>query len=102
MKSCNSMEEQGRRQPNTAGGERTKYLSSFITLETRAFDKFISVSGSNNAGVWGRRPQPPEANGGSGAEPRALQRFYSPFSKKYAFLGIFCPKFLLKTRVLNV
>jgi len=38
-----------------------------LTLKTR-FDKSISISGSNSAGVWRRRLQPPEANGGSGAE----------------------------------
>jgi len=61
-------------------------------LETY-FGKSISVNGSNNAGIWGwSLLQPPEANGGSGA----LRQFYSLFSKKYALLGIFCPKFLLK------
>ena len=27
------------------------------------------------SGVWGRSPQPPEANGGLGAEPPALENF---------------------------
>jgi len=39
-----------------------------LALKTH-FDKSISVSGSNNAGVWGRSSQLPDANGGSGAEP---------------------------------
>jgi len=33
------------------------------------FDKVIIAAWSNNAGVWGQNPQPPEANGCSGAEP---------------------------------
>jgi len=41
--------------------------------------------------------QPPEANGGSGAEPSTPRRFFS-FFKKYAFLSILWSKFLLKTR----
>jgi len=40
------------------------------------FDKVVIVCESNNAGVWGRSPQPPEANGGS------LRRFFISFSKK--------------------
>jgi len=54
-------------------------------LETH-FDKFTLVHESNNAGVLGRSTQPPEANRVSGAEPRALRRFYSLFSIKYAIL----------------
>jgi len=48
----------------------------------------------NNKGVWGQSPQPPEANGSSGAEPLTLRRFYSCFFfKKYAFLGVVWYKF---------
>jgi len=47
-------------------------------------------------GVWGRSLQQPKANGGSGAEPPDAAAILQPFSKKYAFLGIFWPKFLLK------
>jgi len=52
-----------------------------LTPET-PFNKSISVSGSSNAVVWGRSPQPSEANGGLVAvgSPRALRRFYSLFS----------------------
>jgi len=32
--------------------------------------KVVIAGGSNNAGVWVLSPQPPEANGGSGADPR--------------------------------
>jgi len=47
-------------------------------------------------GLWGQSFQLLEANGGSGQSPWALWQFYSFFSKKYAFFGIFWPKFLLK------
>jgi len=69
---------------------------------TNAFEKItVTSDGSNNSGVWGRSPQPPEANGDLGAEaptqnvlllrPQGLRRenCYS-FSKK---LHIF--KFIL-------
>jgi len=45
-------------------------------------DKLVIACGSNNAGAWGRSPQPPEANGGSRAEPPMLRRFLHFFSKK--------------------
>jgi len=43
------------------------------------FDKSISVSGSNNAGVWGRSPQTPEANGDSEAEPPGASAILQTF-----------------------
>jgi len=50
---------------------------------TNAFEKItVTDDGSNNSGVWGRIPQPLEANGGLGAPPPTLQRFSSFFSKK--------------------
>jgi len=56
--------------------------------------KAVIAGGSNNSGIWGRSPQPPEANGGSGAE---LRRFLQFLSQKYAFLSKLSSKFLLKT-----
>jgi len=44
------------------------------------------------------RPQPPAANGGSGAEPPTLKRVFTSFSKKYAFLSKLWSNFLLKMR----
>jgi len=62
----------------------------------------MSVSGSINEGVWGLRPQPPKANEGLGAKPPGAAAILQPFFlKKYVFLGIFWPKFLLKPRFLN-
>jgi len=46
------------------------------------FDKVVIVGESNNAGVWGRSPQQPEANGGSEADPPTLRRFFTSFYKK--------------------
>jgi len=57
-------------------------------LETH-WTKAIAVGECNNAGVWGRIPQPPEANVGSGAEFTTLQRFYSFFPKIRIFRHIF-------------
>jgi len=57
------------------------------------FDESYSSRLKLQSGVWGRRSQPPEANGGSGAEPPTLRRFYSLFSQKYAYLGIFWFKY---------
>jgi len=68
-------------------------------LETHS-TKATAVGKSNNARVWGRSPQPPEANGGSGADPSTLQRILQ-LLQKYAFLGIFWLKFLLKTAFFN-
>jgi len=60
---------------------------------TNAFEK-ITVTGdrSNNSGVWGRSPQPPEANGGLGAAAAIFQNF----SKNKAFLCMFWSKFLFR------
>jgi len=69
----------------------------FSTPETGG-DQAILVGGNNNTGVWGQSPQLPEANGGSGAEPPTLRRFYSFLYKKYAFFVIFWSIFLLKMR----
>jgi len=60
------------------------------------FNKSISLSGSNNAEVWERSPQPPKANGGSGAEALGAAAILQPFSYKIRILGKFWPKFLLK------
>jgi len=54
------------------------------------------VVGSNNAGIWGQSPQPPEVSGGSEAEPSTLRRFFQLFPKKYAFLNTLWSKFLLE------
>jgi len=43
-------------------------------LETHS-KKAKTVDESNNAGDWGRIPPLPEANGGSGAEPRRCGDF---------------------------
>jgi len=45
-----------------------------------------------------RSPQPPEANGGSGADPPTLRRFFTSFSKKIHILSILWSTFLLKMR----
>jgi len=45
--------------------------------------------------IWGRSPQPPEANEDLGGGPLALGDFYDFFTKNNAFLGIFKLKFLL-------
>jgi len=58
------------------------------------------VSGSDNAGVWEQSSQPPEANVGLEAKPLRTVAILQPFSKKYAFLGIFWPKFLQKNSFL--
>jgi len=55
--------------------------------------------GTTLRGVWGTRPQPPEANRGSGADPPTLRRFLQFFSKNYAFLSMLWSKFLLNTCV---
>jgi len=55
-----------------------------FTIETH-LDKSISVSGSNNAGVWGRSPQPLEAKGGSGAEPPGAAAILQSFLKNTHF-----------------
>jgi len=57
-----------------------KGMNRILTLENE-LDKVVIVGRSNNAGVWGRNPQPPEANGGSGAEPSMLRRFLQFFQK---------------------
>jgi len=57
-------------------------------LETHS-TKATAVSKSNNAGVWVRSPQPPEANGGRGLIFRRCGDFIAFLFKKYAFLGIF-------------
>jgi len=46
----------------------------------KELDKVVIADGNNNAEVWGRSLHPPEANGGSGAEPLTLRRFlhFSP------------------------
>jgi len=49
----------------------------------KELDRVAIVGGSNITVVWGRSPQPPEANGGLGAE---------------LFLSILWSKYLLKTR----
>jgi len=50
--------------------------SNNIAFSVRnAFNKAVTVDGSNNAGVWGRSPQSPEANGGLRMEPPTLQQF---------------------------
>jgi len=67
-----------------------------LTLETYFFDKSISVIVSNNAEVYRRSPLLPETNGDSGAEPSGAAEILQPCFQKYAFLGIFWPKFLLK------
>jgi len=41
------------------------------------------VGESNDAEVWGRSSQPPDANGGSGPESLMLRQFFTVFSKKY-------------------
>jgi len=48
-----------------------------FTIETH-FDKSISVSGSNNAGVWERSPQQPEANWGTVADPQGAAAILQP------------------------
>jgi len=45
-------------------------------------DKVVIVDGSNNAVVLGRSLQPPEANGGLGADPPTLRRFLQFFPQK--------------------
>jgi len=66
------------------------YVSNFqsnkivLILETH-FDKSISVSGSNNAGVWGRNFQPPEANGSLGVELPGAAAILQPFFKNTHF-----------------
>jgi len=58
-----------RRAKQLEGGEGAKL--SRIAFGTRnKLDKVVIVGGSNNAGVWRRSPQSPEANGGSWAEPQ--------------------------------
>jgi len=61
-------------------------------------DKVAIISESNTAGIWGQNRQSPEANGGSGADPPTLRRYFTIFYQKYAFLSIFLSKFLLKMR----
>jgi len=58
------------------------------------FDKVVTVGKSNNARVWGRNFQLPEANEGRAT----LRQFFIIFPKKYTFLSILFYKFLFKTR----
>jgi len=70
--------------------------------QANAHDKAISVGGRNYVEVWGRSPhQPPEVNGGSGAELSTLWRLYGFFSNTHTFLGIFWSKFMRKNTFLN-
>jgi len=65
---------------------------------TNVFKKItVTGDGSNNSRVWGRSPQPPETNGGLGAEPPTLRRFFSFFKKIKQFYAYFGLKFCLKT-----
>jgi len=77
----------------------SKFFCSFLTAMTLAlqtpFEKItVTSDGSNNSGVSGQSPQPPEAYGGLAAEPPTLRRFSSFFKKIkhfYAFYGLnFC------------
>jgi len=50
------------------------------------FDNVVIADRSNNAGILGRSPQLPEANGGSVAEPPTLlTRFFSLLPKNTHF-----------------
>jgi len=76
---------------------RSKYSSILrvINRTSRArneVDKVLMVGGSNNAGHWRRSSQPPEANGGSGAEPPTQRQCFT-FFKKYAFLSVLWSKY---------
>jgi len=51
-----------------------------LALETNSI-RVVIAGGNNNAGGWGRSPQPPEANGGSEAESPTLKRFLQFFPK---------------------
>jgi len=44
-----------------------------LALEMNSTNKFAIVNRSNNVGFWGRSPQPPGVNGGSGAEHPMLR-----------------------------
>jgi len=68
-------------------------------LETHS-TKAAAVGESNNAGIWGRSPQLPEANGGLGVKLLTLRRFYRFFPKIRIF-RLNWSKFLLKTAFLN-
>jgi len=46
-----------------------RVIKGLLALEMNS-DKVVIVRGSNNAGVCGPNPQPPEANGSLGSEPR--------------------------------
>jgi len=57
----------------------------------------VTDAGDNNSEIWGQSPQPPEANGGCGAEPQRFGDFSFFFFQKIkhfsAYFGInFCFK----------
>jgi len=60
------------------------------------FNKFISINERNNTGILGQNPQPLEASRGFWGGSTDAAVFLQLFLKKYAFLSIFSPKFLLK------
>jgi len=53
-------------------------------LETNS-TKTTAAEESNNAGVWGRNPQPPVVKGSLAAEPPNAAAFFQLFLKKNAF-----------------
>jgi len=61
--------------------------------------KATAVSKSNNAGVWGRSSQPPEANDGFGDSDFCFD--FTAFLKTHSFKH-FWSKFLLKATFLMV
>jgi len=80
------------------------FLSFFVPFDsndfsaTNSFEKItVTGDGSSNSGVWGQSPQPPEANGGLGAEPPTLQRFSRFFKKIKHFYAYFGLNFCLET-----
>jgi len=82
---------------NFNDGEKSDHQCSKVTRK---------LSESKNLGVWGRSPQPPEANGDLGAEPPTLWRFFLFFFAKikqfYAYFGLnFCLKMCFRMTVVK-
>jgi len=73
----------------------------YLTQETSSTNLY--QVGNNNTGVWGRSSQPPEDNGGLGAGPPTLRRFFSFFQKvgifRHILVYIFALKRVFKCRI---
>jgi len=68
----------------------------FLTLEAHFSTNLYQQVGVTTRGSGGRTPTAAGEQGFGGGAPGRCGNFTAFFLKKYAFLGIFLPKFLLK------